>query len=94
MPDSNREGEESVMPDKNELDRFERAIVMTAIWGPGAVAEFIANQNMPLFERFWTAGSALNLIIGLVVVELINRHRRKQSKPQHPIASEPCQTRS
>jgi hypothetical protein len=74
------------MPDKNELDRFERALILGAIWGPGAVSEFIAKQDLSLLERFWTAGSGGSLLLGVVVIELINRHRRKQTKPSYPTA--------
>jgi hypothetical protein len=87
------------MPDKggmatNELDRFESALILGAIWGPGAVSEFIAKQDLSFRERFWSAGSGGALLLGEAVIELINMHRRKQSKLNHPTASEPCQTRS
>jgi hypothetical protein len=70
----------------NELDRFERAIVLGAIWAPGAVSEFIAKQDLSLLERIWTADSALSLLLGMVAIELINWRRRKRSKPSYPTA--------
>jgi hypothetical protein len=68
----------------NKLDRFERALILGAIWGPGAVSEFIAKQHLSLLERFWTAGSAWSLLLGLAVIGLLNWHRRKQSRPSYP----------